>query len=106
MKKLIYILSITLLFTSCEDVVEVDVPDGEPRLVVDVSFEFYLNEDPIDIEGYLRLTLSAPFFDENVTPVSDATVFITNLEDGTIINFQESTSDDYDFLNIQKVYRG
>lgn len=90
MKNIVYILSILCLFSSCEDVVNIDVPDGKPRLVVDASFEVYLNETPIDYGGYLRLTLSAPFFDENVPPVSDATVFITNLEDNTIINFEES----------------
>ncbi|WP_299122300.1 DUF4249 domain-containing protein [uncultured Winogradskyella sp.] len=91
MKKLIYImLASTLLFLSCEDVVDVDVPEGEPRLTVDASFEIYLNESPVTIEGYLRLTLSAPFFDDTIPPVTDATVFITNLEDNSVINFEAS----------------
>ncbi len=91
MKKLIYIFSILLFFTACEDVVDVDVPEGEPRLVIDASFEFYLNEDPVNAEGGVRLTLSAPFFDTEIPTVSNATVFITNLNDNTIVNFPEST---------------
>ncbi len=83
-------LASTLLFLSCEDVVDVDVPEGEPRLTVDASFEIYLNESPVTIEGYLRLTLSAPFFDDTIPPVTDATVFITNLEDNSVINFEAS----------------
>ena len=92
MKRLIYLLSIMLLFLSCEDVVDVDIPEGEPRLAVDASFEIYLNESPISLEGYLRLTLSAPFFDDTVPPVNDATVFITNLEDNSVINFEISNT--------------
>ncbi|GAA4274618.1 DUF4249 family protein [Aquimarina gracilis] len=93
MKKIIYILVFTLVFTSCEDVVDVDVPEGEPRLVIDASFELYNNESPITVEGGVKLTLSAPFFDEEVPAVSDATVFITNLNDNSIINFSESINE-------------
>ncbi len=104
MKKLTYILAVLFTFTSCEDVIEVDVPDGEPRLVVDASFELYLDEQPVDIDGGIRLTLSAPFFDEDIPTVSGATVFITNLNDNTIIDFIESaepgfyTSGTIDFI--------
>ncbi len=91
MKKLIYILSILVLCTACEDVIDVDVPDGEPRLVIDASFEFYLDENPVDTEGGVRLTLSAPFFDTEIPTVSDATVFITDLSDNSIINFNETS---------------
>ena len=80
----------SLFIYNCEDVVDVDVPDGEPRLAVDASFEVYLNEEPIAIEGSLRLTLSAPFFDDNIPSVDNATVFITNLEDDSVINFELS----------------
>ncbi len=90
MKKLIYILSMLLIFTSCEDVIDVDVPEGEPRLVVDASFEFYLDETPVDVEGGIKLTLSAPFFDETLPTVSNATVFVTNLSDNSIVNFEET----------------
>ncbi|WP_109298944.1 DUF4249 family protein [Aquimarina sp. AU474] len=90
MKKLLYILVLTLIVTSCEDVIDVDLPNGAPRLVIDASFETYLNETPVDIEGGVRLTLSAPFFDDEVPTVSNATVFITNQSNNTIINFAES----------------
>ncbi len=91
MKKIIYILVLTLISLSCEDVIEVDVPTGEPRLVIDASFEYYRNENPTTIEGGVKLTLSAPFFDNEVPTVSDATVFITNLNDNSIITFSESS---------------
>ncbi|WP_378172852.1 DUF4249 family protein [Aquimarina sp. SS2-1] len=90
MKKLLYTIIGLIICTSCEDVIDVDVPNGEPRLVIDASFEIYLDEDPIDALGGVRLTLSAPFFDDAVPTVSDATVFVTNLSDNSIINFEES----------------
>ena len=90
MKQFIYILLVTIILTSCEDVVDIDVPNSEPRLVIDASFEFYFNEDPVAIDGYLRLTKSAPFFDGSVPSVDNATVFITNLEDNSVINFELS----------------
>jgi len=89
MKHYIYILVLLMTLTSCEDVIDVDVPEGAPRLVIDASFEFYLTEDPVAIDGYIRLTESAPFFD-NITSVNNATVFITNLSDNTVINFENS----------------
>lgn len=89
MKKLIYLLVILLISINCEDVIDVDVPKGKPRLVIDASFELYLNEKPITIEGGVKLTLSAPFFDREVPTVSNATVFITNLTDNSIIHFKE-----------------
>lgn len=95
MKCLVYILIIILTITSCEDVIDVEVPNSDPRLVVDASFEFYFNEDPIAVDGYLRLTMSAPFFDGNVTAVDNAIVYITNIEDNTIVNFEASGDDGF-----------
>ncbi|WP_103071503.1 DUF4249 domain-containing protein [Aquimarina sediminis] len=90
MKKLIYILLAFITLTSCEDTVDVDVPNGKPKLVIDASFELYLNENPATIEGGVKLTLSAPFFDTDIPTVSNATVFITNLTTNAVINFVES----------------
>ncbi|MEW7290416.1 DUF4249 family protein [Aquimarina sp. 2304DJ70-9] len=90
MKKLFFILLSISVFTSCEDVVDVDVPNGTPQLVVDASFELYTNETPVTVEGGVRLTLSAPFFDQDVPTISNADVFITNKNDDSVINFIES----------------
>ncbi|WP_438711584.1 DUF4249 family protein [Aquimarina muelleri] len=95
MKKIIYLLAIFFIFLNCEDVIEVDTPIGTSRLVIDASFELYLNETPITMEGGVKLTLSAPFFDKETPIVSNATVFITNLTDNSIINFTESGKTGY-----------
>ncbi len=90
MKKTIYLLAILFIAVSCEDEIEVEVPTGETRLVIDATFEYFQNETPAVVEGGVKLTLSAPFFNNNVPTVSDATVFITNLSDNTVISFIES----------------
>lgn len=95
MKKIIYLLTILFISINCEDVIEVDIPEGTPRLVIDASFELYLNETPVTIEGGVKLTLSAPFFDTEIPTVSNATVFITNLKNNSIINFTESSKPGY-----------
>ena len=87
MNRYFYFLILLLSISSCEDVIDVDVPEGDPRLVIDASFEFYLTEDPIAISGNIRLSESAPFFDE-IPAVNSATVFVTNLSDNSVINFE------------------
>lgn len=93
MKNILFILVSFLLFTNCEDVVDVEVPNGEPRLVIDASLEFFTNETgAIELgENTIRLTMSAPFFNEEVTPVSDASIVITDVtNDFEIIRYWES----------------
>ena len=45
MKK-IYLFSILamLIFTSCEKVVDIDVPSIEPKLIIDASFDVLFDE--------------------------------------------------------------
>ncbi len=92
MKNILYICALVCILCGCEEVIEVDLEDGDPRLVVDASFEVYFNEaeTPL-VEGGIQLKESTPFFEENNTPISTADVFITNLIDDTRINFIESS---------------
>jgi len=83
-------LIVILVVWGCEDVVEVDVPTSEPKLVIDAAFAVYLEEDPIDAIGVVQLTLSADFFDEEIPVVNDAEVFITSLDDGRVFLFEEN----------------
>ncbi len=92
MKKLLFYSMIIIATIGCEDVIDVDLPNGEPRLVIDASLEFSKNADGTlnFSQDEIRLTLSAPFFNENVPPVSDATIFITNLSQNIVLTFSES----------------
>lgn len=90
MRKITYIICSLILFTSCEDVVQIDVPTEEPRLVIDASLSFFNPGDPSMDESNIKLSLTAPFFDSSIPAVGNATVFITNLEDNTVTLFPES----------------
>ncbi len=94
MKKAI-ILPILILFilTNCEKVVDVDVPTTAPKLVIDASFEVFFDETPVRANTTVKLRLSADYFDDTIPTVTNATVFVTNLSNGTIINFSDNNSD-------------
>ncbi len=104
MKKIYTLFVLTLMiFSSCEKVVDIDVPSIEPKLIIDASFEVYFDETPISAKNVVKLTESADYFDEIIPVVSNATVFLTNLSDNTIISFVDSNADgnyepDTDFI--------
>ncbi|KGL62938.1 DUF4249 family protein [Polaribacter sp. Hel1_85] len=94
MKK-IYLLPILaiLFFISCEKVIDVDVPSIEPKLIIDASFEVLFDQNPVVANTVVKLSLSKDYFDEEIPVVTNATVFLTNLSDNSIINFSELNSD-------------
>ncbi|MGY8916143.1 MAG: DUF4249 family protein, partial [Flavobacteriales bacterium] len=79
-----------MAFLSCEDVIEVDLPTSEPRLIIDANFSVFFNENPMTMEGSVILKLSAPFYQEELEPAHNATVFITNTNDGSVYQFLEN----------------
>ena len=94
MKK-IYLFPILaiLFFTSCEKVIDIDVPSIEPKLIIDASFEVLFDETPVIANTVVKLSLSADYFDDEIPAVTNATVFLTNLSDNTIINFSDANAD-------------
>jgi hypothetical protein len=67
---------------SCEDVIEVAVQNSTPKLVIDAQFNVFTKEEPSRLEGGVRLSFSANYFDQEVPMVKDATVVITHLNSG------------------------
>ena len=90
MRKVLVFIAAIFLFFSCEEVIDVDLPTSEPRLVVDALIGFNTsNGDPITV-GEVRLTLTAPFFDEEVPPAENAIVTITDEQTGEIFSLVET----------------
>ncbi|MCF6308394.1 MAG: DUF4249 domain-containing protein [Flavobacteriaceae bacterium] len=89
MKKLIYIFIFLGIFISCEDVVEIDLNESEPRLVIEANLDLLENGQSIT---KVRLTLSAPFYEDEVPIVSDATIII---KEDDIIHTLEYAQDGY-----------
>lgn len=90
MKDSLFALLAVWLLISCEDVIDVDLPTSETKLVIDALIGFNENDgDPIAV-GQVKLTLTAPFFEEDVPPALNATVTIVDEEAGQSFDLTES----------------
>ncbi|QJP34700.1 DUF4249 domain-containing protein [Nonlabens sp. Ci31] len=81
MKKFFIYVVTLLMISSCSDVVQLDLNNSDPRLVVDASME--LNDSGTTFTR-VQLTRSAGFYDEEIVFVNDAIVSITDA-DGALI---------------------
>jgi hypothetical protein len=85
-KKLIYILFLSLFIISCEDVIDVNVPSENPRLVIDASINWF--KGTTGNEQDIKLTLTAPYFNNSVPPANGAQIQITD-SNNNVFNFVE-----------------
>jgi hypothetical protein len=92
MKKLVIIV-ISLFLFSCEDVIDVNLNSTEPRLVIDASINWLKNTT--GRTQFITLSLSAPYFDENIPAATGATVFVTDSNNNTFNFIEEGTSGIY-----------
>lgn len=76
MKKLLVLLLLVIFITNCEDVIDVELNSAEPRLVIDASINWFKNTP--GNEQSIKLSLTAPFFNDNVPPANGAIVEITD----------------------------
>ncbi|MGB7841335.1 MAG: DUF4249 family protein, partial [Salinimicrobium sp.] len=84
--KMLFLILIAGSLLSCEDVVDVDLEEAAPRLVVEASLLWDIENDK-DVQ-YIRLTTTTPYFESDLTPAKGATVSVYN-EDGTEFLFEE-----------------
>ncbi|MDK2770895.1 MAG: DUF4249 domain-containing protein [Flavobacterium sp.] len=77
-----------MLFTliSCEDVIDVDLSTGKPKLVIDASLKW--QKGTAGNEQTIILSTTAGFYEENVPAATGATVFVTN-GNNDVFNFIE-----------------
>lgn len=78
MKKLWMVLLILGIFSSCEDVIEVDLNDAPPRLVIEANMYKWKTGES---SALVKLTTTAPFFDNDIPVVSDAEVKLSDEND-------------------------
>ena len=87
-------LILILAFTSCTDVIEVEVPTEVPRLVIEASINWE-KETAGNNQG-IKLSMSSPYFDTNgAVSVLGASVKITNDTDGTVFIFTDNSDGTY-----------
>ena len=76
------LFALTISLFSCEDVIEVEVQNTTPRLVIDAQFNIFTALEAPRLEGGVKLRMSANYFDLNVPIIKDALVTITHLNSG------------------------
>jgi hypothetical protein len=91
---MLFVLLFVVGFSSCTDVIEVEVPTAPPRLVIEASIDW--QKGTSGNFQRIRLSSSTPFF-ENLqdSPVTGALVKITNDMDGTEFVFQVQDNGSY-----------
>ena len=84
MKNIIFVLFLIISFSSCEDVVEIDIPSEDPRLIIDAIIK--VDTSLLFQTARVKVSLTDSFFGEvAVTGLKQIT--ITNLEiEGTFAN--------------------
>tara|TARA_B100000809_G_C15093122_1_gene513967 strand:- start:394 stop:1206 length:813 start_codon:yes stop_codon:yes gene_type:complete len=85
MKKYLLII-IGLLLYSCEDVIDVDLNTIEPKLVIDASLNWF--KETAGNQQEIKLTLTAPYFDNEIQPATGAQVKVTK-NGNDVFTFEE-----------------
>lgn len=86
MKKILLYTLLIFSLGSCEEVVEVELDQSEPRLVIEASI--LTVKDIATTTQYIRLSLTAAYFEENIPPATGASVIITD-DDSRVYLFEE-----------------
>jgi hypothetical protein len=88
MKKisLLFLLLATLSFTSCEEVVDVNLKTATPQLVVSAAIQW--TKGTKGNQQVIKLTTTSNYFDNEIPVVSGAKIYVTN-SDRKTFNFIE-----------------
>lgn len=92
MKKIIYII-IFILTYSCEDVIDLDLPTADPKLVIDASINWF--KGTTGNEQSIRLSLTAPYFENEIPPATGADVRVIKSSGEVFIFVEDGNSGIY-----------
>ncbi len=91
-QKSIIPLFVVLLFSSCENVIQVKLDKGTPQITIDA----FIND--MRVEQKVRLTYTDDYFSQkNNEPVKGAMVSLKNLTTNEVFNFSDNSNGDYVF---------
>ncbi|MBR9756907.1 MAG: DUF4249 domain-containing protein [Algicola sp.] len=92
------ILILSILFTSCEDPIDVDVPTAQSRLVIEASLDW--EKGTVGNEQTVMLSRSTPYFEtQQNTAVTGAMVTVTNSNTGEVFPFTDQNDGTYTTTN-------
>lgn len=84
------LLFLCALCWGCEDVIDVELPEQESRLIIDGLIRVDIAQQFIPVE--IKLSLSSNFFEENVPTTAESVVIIYDEIDGDVITPVGSSS--------------
>ena len=91
----------TILSISCEEVVDIDLNNSEPKLVIDAIIKW--QKGTSGENQTIKLSLTNDFYTNDILPANGATVTVTN-SSNVVFNFVEvPTTGDYVCNNFQPV---
>ncbi len=99
--KTLLLICIGIVLYSCEDVVDVDVPTEEPRLVIEASLDW--EKGTIGNNQAIKLSMSTPYFDTTPSPVSGASVEVTDETNGSVYVFEDQEDGRYTISDFEPV---
>ena len=85
---------ISLSFTACEEVVDLDLNTAEPRLVIDASLTWFKGTDGKNQS--IKLSLSAPFYATEVPPANNAVVQVKDTHNNTFTFVEDGDTGVYE----------
>ncbi len=88
--KLFFVLLMVISFTSCEDVIQVKLDEGEPIVTIDA----FIND--MQLQQKVRLTYTDGYFSQKPNdPIIGATVLVKDLTTGIDYAFTDNNNGDY-----------
>jgi hypothetical protein len=105
MKKTTIIVTIFLfaLFTSCEEVIRLDLDDPKPRLVVDAALDWYKADPNKGANQKIKLTTSTGYYETAIPVVTGATVFVSNTSNVKFYFIETPNTGEYICSNFKPV---
>lgn len=88
-----FLILLTLFLFSCEDVIDIETDSEAPKLVIEASINWFKNTT--GNEQSIKLTLSAPYFENTIQPATGAQVFITDTNNNTFTFTEDANTGIY-----------
>lgn len=96
----LFSLLFILIFSSCEDVVNLDLESGAPKIVIDA--EIIWKKGTTGNEQVIKISKTAPYYNNTTPKVSGAQVRVEN-STGTVFTFNETEPGSYVCTNFVPV---
>ena len=106
MKKLqlFFVIISTIVVTSCEKVIDVDLNTMAPKLVIDASIKW--QKGTLGNEQTIKLSTTTSYYSSQIPTVSGSTIFITDAANNIFNLVETAGTGNYNCINFAPVLNG